>query len=123
MSVLSGPRPKTGAILEPPGPPASAPVGGGGSARVIGVDVARGLALLGMIAVHIFDTLHRDDTPSKTQQVMAGHALATFVLLAGVSLTFITKRTRRASSGTGQDGSDATSCSAIFLPSAGCGWR
>jgi hypothetical protein len=37
---------------------------------VIGVDVARGLALLGMIAVHIFDTLHGNNTPSKTQQVM-----------------------------------------------------
>ena len=64
---------------------------------MIGVDVARGLALLGMIAVHIFDTLHRDNTPSKTHQVMAGHALATFVLLAGVSLTFITKRSRTGS--------------------------
>jgi hypothetical protein len=60
---------------------------GSGSARVIGVDVARGLALLGMIAVHIFDTLHGNNTPSNTQQVMAGHAMATFVLLAGVSLT------------------------------------
>jgi uncharacterized membrane protein YeiB len=50
--------------------------------------------LLGMIAVHIFDTLHGDNTPSKTHQVMAGHALATFVLLAGISLTFITKRSR-----------------------------
>jgi len=46
---------------------------------------------------NIFDTLHGDDTPSKTQQVMAGHALATFVLLAGVSLTFITKRSRTGS--------------------------
>jgi len=64
---------------------------------VIGVDVARGLALLGMIAVHIFDTLHSNDRPSMTQQVMAGHALATFVLLAGVSLTFITKRSRTGS--------------------------
>jgi uncharacterized membrane protein YeiB len=64
---------------------------------VIGVDVARGLALLGMIAVHIFDTLHGNNTPSKTQQLMAGHALATFVLLAGVSLTFITKRSRTGS--------------------------
>jgi hypothetical protein len=27
---------------------------------------------LGMIAVHIFDTLHADNTPSKTHQVMAG---------------------------------------------------
>jgi hypothetical protein len=50
-----------------------------------------------MIAVHIFDTLHGNNTPSKTQQVLAGHALATFVLLAGVSLTFITKRSRTGS--------------------------
>ena len=64
---------------------------------MIGVDVARGLALLGMVAVHIFDTLHGNNTPSMTQQVMAGHALATFVLLAGVSLTFITKRSRTGS--------------------------
>ena len=96
MSVVSGPSREAGAILESNGPSALARAGGG-SARVIGVDVARGLALLGMIAVHIFDTLHRDDTPSKTQQVMAGHALATFVLLAGVSLTFITKRSRTGS--------------------------
>ncbi|MFL5533648.1 MAG: heparan-alpha-glucosaminide N-acetyltransferase domain-containing protein [Gemmatimonadales bacterium] len=96
MSVISGPSRQAGTILEPPWPPALAPASGG-SARVIGVDVARGLALLGMIAVHIFDTLHSNDTPSMTQQVMAGHALATFVLLAGVSLTFITKRSRTGS--------------------------
>jgi uncharacterized membrane protein len=94
MSVVSDPSREAGTIPEPLGPPALAPAGGGGSTRVIGVDVARGLALLGMIAVHIFDTLHSDGTPSKTHQVMAGHALATFVLLAGVSLTFITKRSR-----------------------------
>jgi uncharacterized membrane protein YeiB len=97
MSVVSGPSRQAGTILEPPGPSALAPTSGGGSARVIGVDVARGLALLGMIAVHIFDTLHSNDTPSMTHQVMAGHALATFVLLAGVSLTFITKRSRTGS--------------------------
>jgi uncharacterized membrane protein YeiB len=97
MSVVSDPSREAEAILEPNGPSALAPAGGGTSSRVIGVDVARGLALLGMIAVHIFDTLHRDNTPSKTHQVMAGHALATFVLLAGVSLTFITKRSRTGS--------------------------
>jgi uncharacterized membrane protein len=63
-----------------------------GTTRVVGVDVARGLALVGMFAVHIFWSLHDDYTPSLTHQVMAGHALATFVLLAGVSLTFVTKR-------------------------------
>lgn len=97
MSVLSGPSREAEAVLEPPRPPALAPASGGTSARVIGVDVARGLALLGMLAVHIFDTLHANNTPSKTQQVLAGHALATFVLLAGVSLTFITKRSRTGS--------------------------
>jgi uncharacterized membrane protein len=97
MSVVSAPSRETEAIPEPLGPAALASAGGGSSARVIGVDVARGLALLGMIAVHIFDTLHGNNTPSKTHQVMAGHALATFVLLAGVSLTFITKRSRTGS--------------------------
>ncbi len=96
MSVVSSRSREAGASLEPNGPSALAPAAGSG-VRVVGVDVARGLALLGMIAVHIFDTLHRDDTPSKTHQVMAGHALATFVLLAGVSLTFITKRSRTGS--------------------------
>jgi uncharacterized membrane protein YeiB len=97
MSVVPGPSREAEAILESPGPAALAPAGGSSAARVIGVDVARGLALLGMIAVHIFDTLHGNNTPSKTQQVLAGHALATFVLLAGVSLTFITKRSRTGS--------------------------
>jgi hypothetical protein len=97
MSVVSGPSREAEAVHEPPRAPALVPPSGGASARVIGVDVARGLTLLGMIAVHIFGTLHRDDTPSKTHQVMAGHALATFVLLAGVSLTIITKRSRTGS--------------------------
>ena len=70
----------------------SSVVGRTGTTRVVGVDVARGLALVGMFAVHIFWSLHDDYTPSLTHQVMAGHALATFVLLAGVSLTFVTKR-------------------------------
>src|SRR3954453_10655863 len=58
--------------------------------RVLGVDAARGVALLGMFAVHVTETLRSDTTPSHTQQFVAGHALATFVLLAGVSLAFTT---------------------------------
>jgi len=42
--------------------------------------------------VHIFDTLQEDNTPSLTFRLMGGHARATFVLLAGVSLTFLPKR-------------------------------
>ncbi|MGA8211565.1 MAG: heparan-alpha-glucosaminide N-acetyltransferase domain-containing protein [Nocardioidaceae bacterium] len=81
---------------------------GSGSPRVVGIDVARGLALLGMLAVHIFDVLHADDTPSKTFQVMGGHAVATFVLLAGVSLTFITTRPR-----TGSRRTDASTAASL----------
>jgi uncharacterized membrane protein len=58
--------------------------------RLLGVDAARGIALLGMFAVHVTETLRSDTTPSHTQQFVAGHALATFVLLAGVSLAFTT---------------------------------
>jgi uncharacterized membrane protein len=67
--------------------------------RVLGVDAARGLALLGMLGVHVTETLRSDNTPSHTQQFVAGHALATFVLLAGVSLAFTTGR-RPAAEGT-----------------------
>jgi hypothetical protein len=73
MSVVSGPSRETGAIPRTSWAVGLGPsAGAGSSARLIGVDVARGLALLGMIAVHIFDTLHADNTPSKTHQVMAG---------------------------------------------------
>jgi uncharacterized membrane protein len=97
MSVVSNSSCEPGTTPPPPEPAPLTPTGDAGSTRVMGVDVARGLALVGMFAVHIFDTLHADNTPSKTHQVMAGHALATFVLLAGVSLTFITKRSRTGS--------------------------
>ncbi len=66
-------------------------------ARVIGVDAARGLALLGMFAVHVAGSLRSDKTPSHTQEFVAGHSLATFVLLAGVSVAFMTGRTGPAS--------------------------
>jgi uncharacterized membrane protein len=52
------------------------------------------MALLGMMAVHVFETLRSDKTASHMHVYLAGHALATFVLLAGVSLTFMTRRSR-----------------------------
>jgi uncharacterized membrane protein YeiB len=62
-----------------------------GEGRVVGVDVARGLALLGMMAVHAFPTFDDDGTPSLAHALLGGRALATFVLLAGVGLTFATR--------------------------------
>jgi hypothetical protein len=67
--------------------------------RVLGVDATRCVALLGMFGVHVTETLRSDTTPSHTQQFVAGHALATFVLLAGVSLAFTTGRKPAAEGG------------------------
>lgn len=53
--------------------------------RVVGVDVARCLALLGMMATHILPGVV-DGRVTLTQQVAAGRASALFAVLAGVSL-------------------------------------
>ena len=57
--------------------------------RVLGVDVARGLALLGMMAVHVFTTFNLDGTPTAATFIAGGRSAATFGLLAGVSLAFL----------------------------------
>jgi uncharacterized membrane protein len=75
----------------PPGdtaPGASSGVGGRKS-RVIGVDVARALALIGMSASHSFETLDENGNPTLTHMVAGGRSAATFVLVAGVSLAFL----------------------------------
>jgi uncharacterized membrane protein YeiB len=59
------------------------------AARVMGVDIARGLALFGMMAVHSFDWFRDDGTPSPAIVIAGGRSAATFVFLAGVSLAFL----------------------------------
>jgi len=56
--------------------------------RVVGVDVARCLALLGMMATHILPGVVDGHVPV-THQVAAGRAAALFAVLAGVSLVLI----------------------------------
>ena len=60
-----------------------------GRPRVIGVDVARGIALFGMMSVHVFPTLHDNGTPTAATVIAGGRSAATFVVVAGVSLAFI----------------------------------
>ncbi|MFF0905300.1 UNVERIFIED_CONTAM: heparan-alpha-glucosaminide N-acetyltransferase domain-containing protein [Kocuria sp. CPCC 205316] len=57
--------------------------------RLIAVDAARGLALIGMIAVHILP-VHDPETFEPTLQwtLFGGRAAALFALLAGLSLAF-----------------------------------
>lgn len=86
---------KTESSAEPPasntaqGPAASSP-----ARRAIGVDVARGVALIGMIAVHSFPAQHVDGAMSWPYAVFGGRAAALFAVLAGVSIAFVEKRSR-----------------------------
>lgn len=56
--------------------------------RLIGVDVARGLALIGMMAIHILPEADDNFEPTLSWTLFAGRSAGLFALLAGVSLTF-----------------------------------
>ena len=70
----------------------SAPAGTAGpaSARVVGVDVARAVALLGMMSVHVLPELDADGSITPAYLVFAGRASALFALLAGTGLALMT---------------------------------
>ena len=57
--------------------------------RVVGVDVARCVALLGMMAVHVLPS-EVDGRVTAVHQLAAGRASALFAVLAGVSLVLVT---------------------------------
>jgi uncharacterized membrane protein len=58
----------------------------GTSGRSAGVDLARGVALLGIMAVHIFPPLQSDGSIHPAFQIDSGRFPALFPLLAGVGL-------------------------------------
>src|SRR5215468_7802278 len=64
--------------------------------RILGYDVARSLAMLGMIVVHFGLVMAADPTrPAWSAWIMHGldgRAAATFVVLAGVGLTLRSRR-------------------------------
>ncbi len=59
-------------------------------ARLVGVDVARCLALLGMMATHVLLESDPDGSISASQWLAGGRASSLFALLAGVSLALMT---------------------------------
>jgi uncharacterized membrane protein len=69
-----------------------APVSGRG--RILGVDAARAVALVGMFATHIFP-LREAREPTFTGLVASGRASALFAVLAGVGVALATGGTRR----------------------------
>jgi uncharacterized membrane protein len=58
--------------------------------RLAGVDVARALALIGMMSVHIFPALQADGSLHPAYLVAAGRSAALFATLAGVGLALTT---------------------------------
>ena len=64
--------------------------------RLAGIDAARGLALLGMMATHVLPTFERDAqlTPTWVGLVFSGRAAALFAVLAGVGLALSTGKQR-----------------------------
>ncbi|MET4095623.1 heparan-alpha-glucosaminide N-acetyltransferase domain-containing protein [Arthrobacter sp. UYCu712] len=61
-------------------------------ARLAGIDAARGLALLGMMATHVLPTFEPDAqlTPTWVGLVFSGRASALFAVLAGIGLALST---------------------------------
>ncbi|MGY1701517.1 heparan-alpha-glucosaminide N-acetyltransferase domain-containing protein [Geodermatophilus sp. SYSU D00766] len=84
----------------PPGDASGTPVttsrGRRAGTRLIGIDAARGVALLGMIAVHVMDPVAADgENPSLAWSLAAGKSAALFALLAGVGVAFASGRRER----------------------------
>ena len=58
---------------------------------IMGADVARGFALVGMIAVHTLPaSVGTTDQPSLAWALFGGHSAALFAVPAGVGLAFLT---------------------------------
>lgn len=63
--------------------------------RLVGLDVARCLALLGMVATHVLDARTPDGEIATAQLLAGGRASALFAVLAGVSLALMTREPLR----------------------------
>lgn len=58
--------------------------------RLLGVDAARGIALLGMMSVHILPTVGEDGGLTASRLIASGRSSALFAVLAGVGLALAT---------------------------------
>ncbi|MEV4140105.1 heparan-alpha-glucosaminide N-acetyltransferase domain-containing protein [Dactylosporangium sp. NPDC049742] len=62
--------------------------------RLIGIDAARGVALLGMITLHSLWEADAAGNPTWSDRAFSGRAAAAFALLAGVGIAFVSGRRR-----------------------------
>jgi uncharacterized membrane protein YeiB len=65
-----------------------------GKVRITGLDLARGLAILGMIGAHLDLTENLSWSPSSWQALVFGRPAALFGVLAGVSIALLSGGTR-----------------------------
>ena len=85
--------------------------------RLAGVDAARGLAVLGMVAVHVLPTDDRDGQLTLPEAIAGGRSSAAFAVLAGVGVALATRRgADRARSGC------ACCCGRCSSARSGCSW-
>lgn len=93
---MRGSRPAPASSPQLPPSPAASPrvPSAPSSRRAIGVDVARAVALIGMISVHVFPESNDEDVMTLAFAVFGGRAAALFAVLAGVSIAFVEKRNR-----------------------------
>lgn len=99
VPIPRGPRPSANAPTSRPtadGP--TRPVATGTRpaprARLTGVDATRGIALLGMMAIHALYPYDDTGRPTVMYSLAAGRAAAVFAVLAGVGIAFLTGRRR-----------------------------
>jgi uncharacterized membrane protein len=64
------------------------------SRRIVGVDATRGIALLGMMAVHALFAYDDSGEPTLIFSLSTGRSAAAFAVMAGVGVAFITGRRR-----------------------------
>lgn len=70
----------------------------GPTSRITGVDLARGVAIIGMMAIHILPP-DSGDSPSLSWVLFAGRSAALFALVAGISISFMTGGVKQPAAG------------------------
>lgn len=85
------------------------------SSRLVGVDATRGIALLAMMAVHALYVYGPDGEPTFSYSVSAGRSAATFAVLAGVGIAFMTRRDRVSSPGEGRAAAASLTARALAI--------
>jgi uncharacterized membrane protein YeiB len=70
--------------------------GPGGTARIVGLDLARGLAVIGMMGAHLDLTENLSWSPTTWQALVHGRSAAHFAVLAGVSIALLSGGVRPA---------------------------